>query len=121
MPDSPFQRDLDLSFLHEIADGSNAFIIESIDMLLEQAPELLGTIGEAINNQDWIIAANAAHKLKPSLGFFGMTSSQALIQQIELLCKAGGQDASQILAKFSQLSEIVQDTLNELIRLKADL
>ena len=48
MPDTPSNQDLDLSFLYEIADGSNEFIIESIDMLLQQTPEQLKNIGDSI-------------------------------------------------------------------------
>ena len=121
MSESSSQRDLDLTFLYEIADGSNDFIVESIDMLLEQVPELLGTIGDGINSRDWVSAAAAAHKLKPSLGFFGMLNSQGLIQEIELLCKAGGQDPEQISSKLSEVSQIIDDTLNELTKLKAEL
>lgn len=119
MPDSSPQLDLDLSFLYEIADGSNQFIVESIDMLLEQAPELLGVMSNAINNREWIPAATAAHKLKPSLGFFGMLNSQGLIQEIEKLCKAGGQDSVQISAKFKLASGIIDAVLDELVRIKA--
>ena len=120
MSDSLPQQDLDLSFLNEIADGSNEFIIESIDMLLQQAPELLEVMGKGINAGDWPSVAASAHKLKPSLGFFGMLNSQGLVQEIEILSKAGGQDCSQISEKFKQVSEIISDTLNELVRVKAE-
>ena len=72
MTDSSATPDLDLSFLYEIADGSTEFIIESIDMLLQQAPDSLQAIDQSIHTQDWVAAAAAAHKLKPSMGFFGM-------------------------------------------------
>src|SRR5471030_695225 len=98
MPDSSSNQDLDLSFLYEIADGSDEFVIESIDMLLQQAPESLQSISESINTQDWVKAAAAAHKLKPSMGFFGMLISQELLQEIESLCKAGGQEPAVISA-----------------------
>src|SRR5476649_2167272 len=96
MPDNSSDHDLDLSFLYEIADGSNEFIIESIDMLLQQSPELLQSIDESIKTQDWVTAASASHKLKPSMGFFGMLTSQALLQDVEILCKEGGKDPALI-------------------------
>ena len=76
------EHDLDLSFLFEIADGSDEFIVESIEMFLQQTPELLQTIAIAIENKDWVLTASAAHKLKPNLGFFGMPVSQAIIQEV---------------------------------------
>ena len=96
-------QDLDLSLLNEIADGSDEFIIESIDMFLQQTPELLQSVGNYLAQKDWAAAASSAHKLKATLGFFGMLNSQALIQQIELGCKAGAQNPAEILTKFNQV------------------
>ena len=62
-------QDFDLSFLYEIADGSNEFIVDSIDLFLQQTPELLTTITNAIASGDWATAGGASHKLKPNLGF----------------------------------------------------
>jgi HPt (histidine-containing phosphotransfer) domain-containing protein len=117
---TPSDQDLDLTFLYEIADGSNEFVVESIDMLLQQAPEMLGAIGAALNTSDWPAAAAAAHKLKPSMGFFGMTLSQELLQEIEQLCKAGGHDPGTISAKFSQAEELIGQSMTALAKLKAE-
>ncbi len=120
MPDNSSDQDLDLSFLYEIADGSNEFIIESIDMLLQQSPELLQSIDESIKTQDWVTAASASHKLKPSMGFFGMLTAQALLQDVELLCKAGADDPALISAKFNEAKEIIDANLKALVRIKAE-
>jgi HPt (histidine-containing phosphotransfer) domain-containing protein len=120
MSDSSSTPDLDLSFLYDIADGSNEFIVESIDMLLQQAPESLQDIDESIQTKDWVAAAAAAHKLKPSMGFFGMLVCQELLQEVELLCKAGGQEPVQIASKFNQAKEIIGVNLKSLIRIKAE-
>ncbi len=120
MPETPSNQDLDLTFLYEIADGSNEFIIESIDMLLQQTPEQLQVIGDSIKSQDWAAAAAAAHKLKPSMGFFGMLISQELLQEIEMLCKAGGHQPEQILAKFNDACDLINSNVPVLTRLKAE-
>nr|WP_067058996.1 Hpt domain-containing protein [Mucilaginibacter sp. L294] len=113
-------QDLDLSFLYEIADGSNEFIVDSIGMFLEQTPQLLDTINTAINTGDWVTAASASHKLKPNLGFFGMPQSQANIQEVELACKAGGQDPAVIQSKFNDLRDVISKNLVELEKIKAE-
>jgi HPt (histidine-containing phosphotransfer) domain-containing protein len=115
------EHDLDLSFLFEIADGSDEFIIESIDMFLQQTPELLQTINTAIANKDWTIAASAAHKLKPNLGFFGMPISQATIQEVELMAKAGAPDPDLLISKFNEVSDIITPNLDRLVKIKTDL
>ena len=113
-------QDLDLSFLEEIADGSVEFMIESIDMFLVHTPEALQTINTAINNQEWPIAASAAHKLKPNLGFFGMTISQSLMQELELMAKTVKPDAAAFSLKFIEVSAIINENINSLIEIKAE-
>jgi len=113
-------QDFDLSFLYEIADGSHEFIVDSIDLFLQQTPELLTTIGNAIAAGDWPTAGSASHKLKPNLGFFGMLDCQATMQEVELLCKAGGQDIVAINSKFGWIKSVVGNNLGKLAKIKAD-
>jgi len=120
MADSIPNQDLDLSFLYEIADGSDEFIVDSIGMFLEQTPQLIDTISTAINVQDWATASSASHKLKPNLGFFGMPWSQATIQEVELACKAGGQNPVEIIEKFNQVKTTVSANLIALNKIKIE-
>lgn len=120
MSDFQPNQDLDLSFLYEIADGSDEFIVDSIGLFLEQTPQLLSTIRNAIDAQDWATAASASHKLKPNLGFFGMPISQATIQEVELACKAGGENPTEIIEKFAQVKSTVEANLIELQKIKTE-
>ncbi|MBS7563537.1 Hpt domain-containing protein [Mucilaginibacter sp. Bleaf8] len=112
--------DLDLSFLEEIADGSDDFIIESIDMFMQQTPQLMGDIDNGIAGQNWPVAAAAAHKLKPNLGFFGMLTCQGLMQDIEHMAKTGAPDVQAITGKFNSVREIIDANLNRLVEIKAE-
>jgi len=113
--------DLDLTFLNEIADGSNEFIIESIDIFIDQTPELLQIINTAIVEKRWSATAAAAHKLKPNLGFFGMLISQELFQEIETLAKQGNPDPEQMVSKFDKAREFVFNNMRVLEQVKADI
>ena len=114
------EHDLDLSFLYEIADGSDEFIVESIDMFLQQTPDLLQKITEAIAINDWTLAAQAAHKLKPNLGFFGMPASQANIQEVELMAKTGAPDVIALKTKFNEVHAVITGNLERLKTIKAE-
>ncbi len=114
------EHDLDLTFLYEIADGSDEFIIESIDMFLQQTPELLNAINTAITSNDWSQAASAAHKLKPNLGFFGMPISQDIMQEIELMTKEEIPDIAVLTAKFDEVNAIISANLIRLTKIKAE-
>ncbi|RCH56420.1 hypothetical protein DJ568_00745 [Mucilaginibacter hurinus] len=113
-------EDLDLSFLYEIADGSDEFIVESVGMFLQQTPELIDSIESAIAQSDWPTAAAAAHKLKPNLGFFGMLNSESLLQEIESMSKAGGQDPDAIRTKFTQAKQMLGQNLVALEKIKQE-
>jgi HPt (histidine-containing phosphotransfer) domain-containing protein len=120
MSDISPEQDFDLSFLYEIADGSDEFIVESIGMFLEQTPLLLGNISAALDSGDWAEAGKVSHKLKPNLGFFGMPISQATIQEVEIACKGGGQNPGEILAKFNQVKATVNANLITLKQIKEE-
>lgn len=120
MSDISPDQDLDLSFLHEIADGSDEFIVESIDMFLQQTPMLISSIEEALTKSDWETAARASHKLKPNLGFFGMPISQATIQEVELGCRDGANNRDEILKKFDQVKATVNANLVTLQKIKEE-
>ena len=113
-------QDIDLSFLYDIADGSMEFIVESIDMFLQHTPELLNTITTGIAAADWAIVAAASHKLKPNLGFFGMTQCQANIQEVELMAKAGAPDPLLLKSKFEDVKAVVMDNIASLVLIKAE-
>jgi len=120
MSDISPDQDLDLSFLYEIADGSDEFIVESIDMFLQQTPQLITSIDDALAKGDWDNAAKSSHKLKPNLGFFGMPVSQATIQEVELACKDGGHNPAEILQKFEQVKATVSANLVRLQKIKEE-
>ncbi|RYZ96378.1 MAG: hypothetical protein EOP47_23995 [Sphingobacteriaceae bacterium] len=113
-------QDLDLSFLYEIADGSNEFIVESVTMFLQQTPELIEGINSAIAESNWLGAAQAAHKLKPNLGFFGMHYSESLLQEIESMSKADVQDAEAIRLKFTEAKQVLEQNLIALEKIKQE-
>lgn len=120
MPDISPDQDLDLSFLYEIADGSTEFIVESIGMFLQQTPELLSDIERALANKDWDTTGQAAHKLKPNLGFFGMPISQETIQEIEIACKESAPNTEEITRKFNQVKTLVNANLVTLQQIKTE-
>ena len=121
MPDLSQNLDLDLTLLKEIADGSDEFVIESIGLFIEQTPESLQDISNAIAARDWENAGANAHKIKSTLGFFGMLNCQALIQQIESDCKGGMPNADEVIANFNQAQALIAINTNALIAIKQDL
>ena len=78
---------VDLGYLEDIAGGSNDFIIEMIDMFLEQTPRYLDVIKKGIEDKDWKIVSDIAHKIKPTLAFMGSNSAKDVMADIEMNSK----------------------------------
>ena len=75
---------VDLSYLEDIAGGSNEFIIEMIDMFLEQTPGYCLQIKQSIIEKDWKKVSDLAHKVKPTLAFMGSNAAKETMAGIEM-------------------------------------
>ena len=75
---------VDLSYLEDIAGGSNDFIIEMIDMFLEQTPGYLDVIKTGIVDKNWKTVSEIAHKIKPTLAFMGSDVAREAMANIEM-------------------------------------
>lgn len=75
---------IDLSYLEDIAGGSNEFIIEMIDMFLEQTPGYCNDIKQGILDKDWKKVSDIAHKIKPTLAFMGSHAAKDTMATIEM-------------------------------------
>ena len=114
------KRDLDLTYLNEVADGSDEFIIETIGMFLEQAPEIIDILNAAIEARDWPTAANYAHKLKPNLGIFGMVRSQELFREIEFASKGESPNYDTIAPKLVEAKTYITENMSALELIKKE-
>ena len=81
---NPSSVKADLSYLEDIAGGSNEFIIEMIDMFLEQTPGYCNEIKQGIQDKDWKKVSELAHKVKPTLAFMGSNSAKDTMAGIEM-------------------------------------
>ena len=75
--------EVDLSYLNEIASGSVEFMIDMIDIFLEQTPIYLAQLTDAVNSQDWKTTGDIAHKIKPTLAFMGIEHGKEVMAEIE--------------------------------------
>lgn len=73
----------DLSYLNEIASGSVEFMIDMINVFLEQTPLYFKQLNEAVDNENWKEAGEIAHKIKPTLAFMGVENAKNTMAEIE--------------------------------------
>lgn len=96
---------IDLSYLDEVAGGNAEFIIEMIDIFLQQTPGYVSGLNGAIAEKDWKRIAEIAHKIKPTLTFMGLNDEQVQMANIEH--QAREQKAyEEIVAVFDKLNSL---------------
>lgn len=78
-----YEAEVDLSYLRDIASGSAEFMIEMIDMFLDQTPVYFDQLEAAIAEKNWKVVGDVAHKIKPTLAFMGVSSGKQAIEAIE--------------------------------------
>jgi HPt (histidine-containing phosphotransfer) domain-containing protein len=74
---------LDLTYLNDISGGNIEFMIEMIDIFLDQTPMYFDQLASAINASDWKSVAEVSHKIKPTFAFMGADKAREDIQEIE--------------------------------------
>ena len=74
---------LDLSYLQDVANGSNEFMIEMMEMFLKQTPGYFEQLDQLIKDENWPVVADISHKIKPSLTFMGIESARVSLDEIE--------------------------------------
>ncbi len=96
---------IDLTYLKEIADGNNAFIIEMIEVFLQNTPEALAKMNEHFKTQNWEELRQIAHRIKPSYSYMGLPEMQKVLAEIEA-CS----DSKTGLEKIPELMSCVCET-----------
>lgn len=76
-------KEISLEYLNEFSEGEIDFVIEMIDVFLENAPVFLSKIDESYKTNDWETLRYSAHKYSPQLAFFGLKTIIKEVDEIE--------------------------------------
>lgn len=74
---------IDLTYLRDVSSGSNEFMIEMIELFLDQTPGYFSNLAQYIQEENWAKTAEIAHKIKPTLAFMGADSAKESMAGIE--------------------------------------
>ena len=112
--------EIDMSYLSDIAGGSEEFMIEMIDIFIEQTPLYFEQLEEAVNSRDWKGVGDVAHKIKPTLAFMGIEEAKDIMADIERKARIND-NVSEIPAMFADIKDRCQDLYDSLERIKKEL
>jgi HPt (histidine-containing phosphotransfer) domain-containing protein len=83
LPGGPNAFKADLTYLRDIASGSSEFMVDMLDIFLQQTPIYFEQLGAAIEQKDWNQVGDIAHKIKPTFAFIGIDEGREVMQAIE--------------------------------------
>ncbi len=105
---------IDLDYLTEMAKGNNTFILEMIDIFLEQTPIDLLEISKAISESDYPVIKSVAHRMRTSVSFLGLPAKaeEALLGLEDLA--AAGKGIEAIREQFKYVDSVCRRAAEEL-------
>lgn len=74
---------IDLTYLKQIADGNDQFIIEMIELFLQKTPAAINEMVSQFEKKNWDELRMIAHRIKPSFSYVGAHDIQKDLSTIE--------------------------------------
>ena len=77
------KKNIDLTFLRDMAEGSEDFIKEMIEEFIKQTPAIIDDMNKYLMDKNWNSLNETAHKLKPGIDFMGIHSIKEVVINLE--------------------------------------
>lgn len=106
---------LDLSYLREMVGHNPEFIIEILDVFVEQTPIYIAELDLALDAENWVKVGDSVHKIKPTFSYIGRNDLKDFAQLIETNAREG-KSVEEIPALVKQLKDdilIVYEQIKE--------
>ncbi|HEY1009217.1 MAG: Hpt domain-containing protein [Daejeonella sp.] len=111
---------IDLSYLRDVSSGSNEFMVEMIELFLDQTPGYFEQLKQFISEENWAKVAEIAHKIKPTLAFMGADAAREGMAEIEANARSLV-NTEKIAPAFKSLYDFSGDFFTKLAEVKKDL
>lgn len=112
--------EIDLSYLSDIAGGSEEFMIDMIDIFIEQTPLYFDQLEQAVNSSDWKSVGDVAHKIKPTLAFMGINEAKDIMAEIERKARTSD-NVAEIPSMFVEIKGKCAELYTDLDKIREEL
>ena len=102
-----------LDKINELAEGDKDFIVSVVSVFLEEVPEDLYNLENAIAEKNYEQIYKMAHKIKPNVDLLGMQEAREVAFEIETLGKNDG-SLETIQKSFPSLQNDIKQVIIEL-------
>ena len=107
------ERLYDLKQLRDLSAGSDDFVQSMIETFLEHTPGQLDEMVEAYESGDLVTVGSIAHKIKPNIDLFSISSISTDIRIIEEKGKSGVNDDA-LGQSMSRVKDILRESFNQM-------
>ncbi|MGQ0828566.1 MAG: Hpt domain-containing protein [Bacteroidota bacterium] len=105
---------INLDYLNGLAKGNTVFVKEMIDMFLEDNPEEIQNLGQSIQNKNYTLIKEIAHKMKSTIAFMGLSPLiENELSEIEQLA-INKSEINKIESLYLKVKEICDKAAEEL-------
>lgn len=111
---------IDLAYLKDVASGSSEFMVEMIDLFLDQTPGYFEQLNNFVKDENWPKVADLAHKIKPTLAFMGADSARDSMAEIETRARTL-ENTHEIAPAFYKLYSLSGELFDKLREIKLEL
>lgn len=102
-----------LDKLTELSGGDEDFILSVISVFLEETPQDLKNLKEAVESENFEGIYQHAHKMKPNVDLLGMEETRVKVLAIETQGK-GEKDLKVINTLFPEVEENIHKVIHQL-------
>lgn len=97
---------VDLSYLRDMAEGNEGFVMEMIKIFKDDSPDLIQKMRNAFDQSDWAQLSKLAHKYRSPAVMMGMKNVAKIAEEIEYNNYESGnlQEINQLLIKIEEQS-----------------
>lgn len=117
LPLTADQKIYNLTYLLKITRGNKARLNKIIKMFLQQIPEELSALTEAIERTKYITISDIAHKLKTSIAVLGIAVLKPVLDEMEELGNISS-GIEKIVQLNSQVNTVFRQVLKEMAKTK---
>jgi PAS domain S-box-containing protein len=117
-PASPIEnlnkkKHTDLTYLRGLAKGSDSFIIQMLNIFIEQTPNAIDRMEKALKSKDWKTLRLIVHKIKPSIMFIGLNE---IINEVPILEDYAAEEShlEDIPALVEKIKKVCSEAIGEL-------
>lgn len=119
LPKNQPSESLDLSYMEDLTNNQDSFMLKMIDLFIQETPKELEDFELAFEQSNRNRMRAIAHKLKSSTKLLGLTNTSKLCEDVEKSAEKE-ESMSNLKVNIKEISKITNIALEDLSKYKAD-